>query len=118
NPDGTDWLFVGQKPQPESTSPFISVAIRAPRLLNAAETIQYYAQDLVTPLLEAGLIGLAAAFLMSILITRSVARPLQDVARAASAVAHGRVDQRAPERGPREVRTAAGPFKRSTLEVK
>src|SRR5258706_490777 len=80
-PDGTDWLFVGQNPQPESTSPFISVAIRAPRLLNAAETIQYYAQDLVTPLLEAGLIGLAAAFLMSLMITRSVARPLQDVAR-------------------------------------
>ena len=119
NPDGTDWLFVAQTPS--SISPprqlLFLVAIRAPRSLALAEVVQLYGPDLLAPLFQAGVIGLLVAVVLSLVITRSVARPLQDVATAASAVAGGKSDQKAPVRGPREVRTVAEAFNHMTEQV-
>jgi two-component system, OmpR family, sensor kinase len=118
NPDGTDWLFVSQAP--DATNPqkqLFMIAIRAPRLLTPTETLEYYGPGLTAPLVEAGLAGLLVAAVLSLIIARSVARPLQDVAKAAAAVAEGRLDHRAPVRGPREVKTLAETFNQMAQQV-
>ncbi len=118
NPDNSEWLFVAQAPHPnDSKAQLLFVAIRSPRLLTPMEMLQYYGSDLTAPLLEAGVIGLVVALVVSLLIARSVARPLQDVAAAAEALAEGRLDQRAPVRGPGELRVLAETFNRMADEV-
>jgi two-component system OmpR family sensor kinase len=118
DPDGTDWLFVGQGKDPANPrAQLFAVAIRAPRLLTPIETLRYYAPDLMIPLFQAGLIGLLVAFVMSVIVARSIARPLQDVANAASALAKGDLDHRAPVGGPREVRTLAQAFNAMAKQV-
>ncbi len=58
----------------------------------------------------AGLVALLVSLLASALIARSIARPLEDIARAATAVAGGNYAERVPETGPPEVRRVAGSF--------
>src|SRR5260370_32553230 len=53
SPDGADWLFVAQAPADSSAKMLLMVATPAPHTLSASEMIQYYEQDLGTPLLEA-----------------------------------------------------------------
>ncbi len=118
DPDGTDWLFVSQDDDPsDPQAQLFAVAIRAPRLLTPIETLRYYAPDLMMPLFQAGLAGLLVAFVMSVIVARSIARPLQDVADAASALAKGDLDHRAPVGGPREVRTLAQAFNAMAEQV-
>src|SRR5258708_32468231 len=69
------------------------------------------------PLLQAGVIGVVVALIMSLVITRWIARPLQDVEKVASAAAGGKLDQTGPVRGPREVRTVAKRFNETTQQV-
>ncbi len=116
--NNTDWLFAAQAPDPSTpNAQLFVVAIKAPRLMSPVETLQYFGPDLVGPLLEAGAIGAVFAVILSFIITRSVASPLQEVATTAAAVAQGRLDERAPVRGPREVRTLAQAFNHMTEEV-
>ncbi len=118
NPDGSNWVFVGQAPRSGAPDAFLFiVALPAPPLLNLAETLNYYGDDLLVPLLQAGLVGLTVAFVLSLVIARSVARPLQEVAKAAVGVAAGNLDQQAPVSGPREVRALAESFNRMTEQV-
>ncbi|MCC7446399.1 MAG: HAMP domain-containing protein [Anaerolineae bacterium] len=118
NPDNSEWLFVAQAPHPNNPkAQLLYVAIRAPRLLTPLEMLQYYGSDLIAPLVQAALIGLSVAFVMSLIIARSVARPLQDVAAVAEALARGKLDQRAPVRGPGELRLLAETFNRMADEV-
>jgi two-component system, OmpR family, sensor kinase len=119
NPDGSEWIFVAQTPgsvAPQRNLLFM-VAIKAPPSLGPAEVVQYYGPDLLVPLLQAGVIGLLVAVVLSLVITRSVARPLQDVAAAAAAVAGGQLDQKVPIGGPAEVRTVAEAFNHMTEQV-
>ena len=115
--DGSNWLFVGQAPTSDNPRQLIYVANRVPGLLTVPETLQYYGSDLLLPLLQAGVIGLVVALVMSLVITRWIARPLQDVEKVASAAAGGKLDQTAPVRGPREVRTVAEAFNHMTQQV-
>ena len=69
-----------------------------------------FIKDLLPPLLQAGLMGLAVATALALLISRGVARPLQRLAQAATAVAGGDYEQRAPLAGPLEVRRVAIAF--------
>ncbi len=118
SPDNSDWLFVGQAPNPANPQAQVfMVAVRAPRLLSFPEMLQYYGSDLLAPLLEAGLIGLVFAVIMSVIVARGLARPLQDVSKAASELAKGRLDERVPVRGPRETRTLAEAFNRMAQQV-
>lgn len=118
NPDDSEWVFVGQTPDPaRPEKQLFIVAIKAPRLLSPMEAFQYYAPDFARPLFQAGLIGLIFAFIMSAIVARSVARPLQDLAKAAVAVARGHLDHRVPARGPREVRTLAESFNQMAAQV-
>lgn len=115
-PDGLLWLFVGQPIQPGQYA--ILVAVRMPRQTQVISAIlEDYGDLLIAPMVQAALIGVAVALLLSILITRWVARPLQKVAEAAAAVAQGDLDRRAPVQGPHEVRTVAESFNLMSSEV-
>jgi signal transduction histidine kinase len=58
------------------------------------------------------------AMALAALIARSVARPLQQTAKAAEAVAEGDLDQQVPVTGPAEVRIVARAFNHMTQAVK
>lgn len=73
--------------------------------------------DLGPRLLFSGLIGVAAALALGFILSRSVAAPLRNIARAARSVARGNYRQRVPATGPREVRDLAANFNRMTEEV-
>jgi signal transduction histidine kinase len=79
---------------------------------------QWFAENLLRPLLLAGLIGLALSALLAWLISRSVARPLQQVADAAHAIARGDYAQTVPVSGPAEVRDLADDFNAMAQQVR
>jgi signal transduction histidine kinase len=69
-------------------------------------------------LLQSCVIGLVVAILMAVLISRTIAKPLQATSDAASAVAEGDYNQRVPVQGPPEVRSVAEAFNRMSAEVR
>lgn len=124
DPGDAGWLFVGGqrliervKAAQGEPSRLALFATPAPQT-GLSALFDWFGDNLLTPLLRAGLVGLVVAVALSALIARSVARPLQQMAQAAEAVATGDYDQRVPEAGPDEVRTVAGAFNRMTRQVK
>lgn len=115
NANGEQFIFMAHPPLGDE--PQIIVAQPAPRSLNIGQTIQFYGEDIFVPLIQSGIIGLIVALILSLIITRSVARPLQDVARSTSAVTKGHLDQKAPVYGPEEVRVVANAFNQMTEHV-
>jgi len=114
---GNTWIYVGQPPSSsDPQSQRLTFAVSAPRT-TAAALVRYYGPDILAPVFEAGLIGLIIAFVFSVLIARSVTRPLQRVAETAAAIAQGHLDRKAPVSGPREVRLLAVAFNQMTEEV-
>jgi signal transduction histidine kinase len=63
------------------------------------------------------LVAVAGVFVLATLFTRRLTRSLEDLAVAASTVAEGHLDGRAPERGPPEVRATAGAFNAMTRSL-
>jgi len=118
NPDGTEWQYVGALLDPKlSNGWWYMIAVPAPRQLTLGETIQYFGDDMMLSILQAGVIGLIVAFVLSLFITRQVTRPLQQVAAAASAMAQGDLEQKVPVSGPLETRTVAESFNVMATEV-
>lgn len=114
---GTDWLYVQQLPPADHPkAQLLTFATQIPHI-TTTEIIKYYGSDVLAPLVEAGLIGFVIALIFALLIARSVARPLQDLADTARAIAEGHLDRKAPVRGPSEVRTVAIAFNKMTKEV-
>ncbi len=70
-----------------------------------------------TELFVAALVAIAAASLAAAYVARRVTRPLSELAKAASAVAHGRPAPHLMESGPQDVRDAARAFNAMTDEV-
>jgi signal transduction histidine kinase len=104
-PNGGQWIFAGQM-LPTSSGGRQSVLFIAPRLTALA----WFAENLLPPLLRAGLVALILSALLALLISRSVSRPLRRVASAAEAIARGEAGTRAPASGPTEVRALAHSF--------
>ena len=67
-------------------------------------------RELFQPLVVAGLLALGVSVVLAAVVTRSVARPLQHVARAANRIAADDYDQSVPLEGPSEVQEMAGNF--------
>lgn len=114
---GASWLVVGVVPDDSAPKQMILLAAREPHSLSLTEIIQSYGEEILLPLLEAGGIGLIVAFVLALIVSRSVSRPLQDVSQTAAAIAEGRLDQRAMVRGPLEVRTVAEAINGMAAEV-
>ena len=80
-------------------------------------TLAVFSNALAPPLVQAGIAGFAFAILLAALTSRHIARPLQRVAEAATAVARGDYSAQVPVSGPPEARSLASSFNRMTAEV-
>ncbi len=110
HPDGSDWLVYAE-PNPAFGRALIFYALPEPA---AGE---FFREFFLQPLVYAGLAALLLSILLAALITRSVARPLQEMASAAEAIAEGDYDQRVRPDGPDEVQRVAESFNTMTGRV-
>jgi signal transduction histidine kinase len=76
-----------------------------------------WGDDLLRPLLQAGLLSLVLSALLTWLIARWVAAPLSDMADASRKVAAGEFNQQIPPSGPDEVQSLAAAFNEMTHKV-
>ncbi|MEE9278259.1 MAG: HAMP domain-containing sensor histidine kinase [Dehalococcoidia bacterium] len=74
--------------------------------------------DLVPRLLISGLVGLAVALIVGLLISRSIYNPLRRLTAAVAAVGRGQYDTRVPEEGPQETKELARALNRMTQQVR
>lgn len=75
------------------------------------------ADELLTPLVQAGLLALLVSVLLAWLISRWVSAPLRRMADAAQAVAQGDYERRIPLSGPAEARSLAADFNEMVQRV-
>ena len=77
-----------------------------------------YGSALLLPLCQSSIIGLIVALILAVIGSRSIARPLQQLAGASERVAEGHYDQRVPATtGPAEVRAVAEAFNNMIEQV-
>jgi signal transduction histidine kinase len=129
--DESEWLYVEQPVQrsvlaitsPNSDAIDVTMVdkmlVAAPMPEQSFRVVmrEYIGSGLFLAFLQAGLIGMGFAFLLSFGIVRWVSRPLLDVAEAAGKVAEGNYATRAPVHGPDEVREVARTFNTMTAQV-
>ena len=89
----------------------------ASRPVPALQFLQRFRNTLTQPLAQAGLIALALGVILAALISRSIARPLHQVAETAQALTDGDLNARAPIEGPEEVRRLAQTFNEMAQHV-
>ncbi|MBP7690297.1 MAG: HAMP domain-containing protein [Anaerolineales bacterium] len=94
---GTLWTFVAR---PFGANRFLALALPQPPY----PLLDFFLRDLLGPLAQAGLLAAAAALVLAVLISRSIARPLQQMAAVAQGIAAGDYARGAPVSGPDEVR--------------
>lgn len=80
--------------------------------------VSFFRQTFFRPLLRAGLLAFLVAIIFAFVIAGSVARPLQNMAAAAEAIAQGNYDQQLPPQGPEEVQRVAASFNSMAAQVK
>ncbi len=81
------------------------------------DTLAVFGSALAPPLFKAGVAGIVIAIILAALISRTIAQPLQRLARAATDVARGDYAVHVPVSGPAEVRSLAESFNQMTAEV-
>lgn len=111
SPNGSPWLIFAE-PNPEFGRVLIFYGVAEP---TAAE---FFSEYFLRPLGYAGIAAFLLAVILAILITRSVAGPLGQLAEAAGGIAQGNYDQRVEPRGPEEVQRVAGSFNSMADQVK
>jgi two-component system OmpR family sensor kinase len=105
-PNGGQWIFVGRTVPAPGGSGRQLVLFISPRL----QILAWFGNNMLPPMVQAGLIALIPSILLALLISRSISKPLRRVARAAEAIARGETGTRAPVSGPSEVRALARSF--------
>ncbi|RMF80401.1 MAG: HAMP domain-containing protein, partial [Chloroflexi bacterium] len=113
--DGNQWLFTGVVGRRPFDTAFLLAEQRPKQSLQ--DSLSDFGNSLALPLLQSALVGLIIAVILAILISRGIARPLQRVAYAATAIAEGHYNQRVPVSGPPEVRIVAEAFNNMSEEV-
>lgn len=108
--NGQEWRYLGISAFAVQGENVYTVFAEPRETQSFSQSLNEYLPELAPVLRQASCVGLVAAILLSAFISRSIARPLQDVARAAGAVANGQDEQRAPVSGPTEVRAVAEAF--------
>ena len=91
------WLFVAR---PFGTDRVL-VTAAPPRRLAA---VLFFGENLLLPMAESAAVAILVAIVLAILISRSIAQPLQKMATVAQGIARGDYALAAPESGPDEVR--------------
>jgi two-component system OmpR family sensor kinase len=111
-PSGGRWIFAGRAvPAPDGGRQL--VLFIAPRL----QILAWFGDNLLPPMVEAGLIALVPSVLLALLISHSISKPLRRVANAAEAIARGETCTRAPVSGPLEVRALARSFNQMADQI-
>lgn len=122
DPDGSEWLFGGVVIIPArriNAGPNNLWILSEPRpTVSLQETMADFGNALAPPLIQAGFVGIVFAVILAALISRTIAKPLQRVARAATDVAKGDYGVHVPVSGPPEVRAVAESFNQMTSEVR
>lgn len=115
--DGVEWLFIGLPPgRPRGVSQALVLASPQPRQ-TLGEALNEFGAALGAPLLQAALAGALAAIVLSLLVSRTIAGPLQQIAGAARAIARGEHDRRVSLSGPPEMQDVATAFNQMSEEV-
>ncbi|MBZ0276245.1 MAG: HAMP domain-containing histidine kinase, partial [Anaerolineae bacterium] len=110
DPDHAPWLFVGlEVTRQNNITNAILVADRTPTH-TFQQVVSQFQNSLALPLLEAALVGLAAAVILAAFISRNIARSLQHLGQAAVAVMNGDYEHRVPVSGAPEVRAVGEAF--------
>jgi signal transduction histidine kinase len=107
-PDGSRQIYVGDAAGRTMWVAAIAASPRTPAAVLG---------DLGQGLLVAGLVALVLSALLALLIARSVARPLRQMALAAEAIATQDYDQKLDIQGPEEVRVLAESFEAMARQV-
>ena len=107
---GREWLFVARR----AGRAVVLFAEPLPRFVLLA----FIRDNLLAPIVQAGLTALCLSFVLAFLIARSVAEPLRRMARAADGIAHGQYDGSLPRSGPSEVQTLAGALDDMARQIK
>jgi signal transduction histidine kinase len=114
-----EWLFVGLETLGVGGQMDFVVVIASPRPMQSLQdALQDFGTELLPLFAQAGIGGLLVALILAVVITRSIAQPLQTVARAAAEVAEGKFDQQVPIKGPAEIRAVAEAFNRMSAEIR
>jgi signal transduction histidine kinase len=111
--EGRTWLFVARSTSDTSPSRMLVFATLQPR----GAILTWSRDNLLVPLLWAGLAALILSTLLALLLGRSVARPLRRVTAAAEAISQGKTGTRASVSGPSEVRALARSFNSMAEQV-
>lgn len=111
-PDDQVWLVFAQPLAGQPAGRFLLLAARP-----EPSAVSFFRQVYLRPLCLAGLIAFLLSVVLALLITRSVARPLQGLAEASEAIAQGEYEQQLPLGGPDEVRRVAASFNEMASQV-
>lgn len=118
DPDSSGWLFVAYSLQRGRDAADVTLLVAdRPPTVTLGTALRDYARALARPLAQAALVGLLVAVVMAWLVSRTIANPLQHIARAAAAVARGDYSQQVPISGPPEVRAVARSFNSMSAAV-
>ncbi|MCA9984665.1 MAG: HAMP domain-containing protein [Anaerolineales bacterium] len=111
-PDNTRWLATSHNLAAREIRRVIVVYMRAQPTF-----LQFFRVNFLTPLCQAGCAAFLLSILLAWLITRSVSRPLQNMATAAENIASGQFEQHLALDGPEEVKRVARSFNRMSSQV-
>jgi signal transduction histidine kinase len=109
--DGKTWLYTGR---PIGGGYVILLAVERQPLKEVAASP--LSRDLLSILGQSGLIAFALALLLALVISKSIAAPLQQISNAAREVAEGKQITVRPA-GPREVRQLGESFNQMSLQI-
>lgn len=121
DPDGTKWFYLAtdKKLRVNFRSVRATIVLAdVPSSRTLQSTLTELGSALMTPVLQSAVIGLVVAVILAGLISRTIARPLQTFAHAATDIAQGNYDGAVPVAGPPEVREVAIAFNQMSADVR
>lgn len=122
DPGGRDWLYGGvmyrqARLRDRHGNDDLWLLAEPRPTVSLHHTLAVFSSALAPPLIQAGMAGILIAVVLAVLISRTIAEPLQRLARAATDVAEGDYAVHVPVSGPAEVRSLAESFNQMTAEV-
>lgn len=115
NDQNTEWLYVLITQDGNTNKALLLADERPNRSLRAS--LAQFGPAIGTPVVQAAIIGFAAAFILAALMTQTIARPLRNLSKAAQEIAEGNYDHKVSEEGPMEIRAVAEAFNQMAEEV-
>ena len=112
NDGSRQWLYGATRLPVGGVAGWLALARERPPRLTSDALL-----DLAEPILIGFGIALLISAILAVLVARTIARPIQQVASAATAIAGGQYDQRITVTGPTEMRELANDFNNMAAQV-